>query len=330
MGASQSARSLVVAQFPALPLWTDAYLADTSHLSALEHGAYLLLLMAMWRAGGSLVLNRITRLRPEQWRRIRPTLARFLTVSADGTTLTQGRLSDELAYVREHSRAQAGKARARWARRSAEAERGAPPAPSPDPGSPAKPLADNDGGDEAASSRHYRSDAPTPTPTPTPKKTEPGGSVSEPSSDVTRSGVRKPYPAAFEDAWKAYPTDANMSKADAFKEWSRLDAADRATLAMSLPHYRQYCRARPDYRAKHMDGYIRSRRFEGHSGGNATAAATPEDWARRLGNARTQGWWSTPSWGPMPGLAGCRVPAELLRPGDGAGWREWVPGRGGG
>jgi hypothetical protein len=38
-----------MAEFPALPLWTDAYLGDTRHLSQSEHGAYLLLLITAWR-----------------------------------------------------------------------------------------------------------------------------------------------------------------------------------------------------------------------------------------------------------------------------------------
>lgn len=38
-----------MAEFPALPIFTDAYLSDTRHLNAAQHGAYLLLLMMAWR-----------------------------------------------------------------------------------------------------------------------------------------------------------------------------------------------------------------------------------------------------------------------------------------
>ena len=38
-----------MATFPALPLWTDAYLSDTDHLTFEEHGVYLRLLMMIWR-----------------------------------------------------------------------------------------------------------------------------------------------------------------------------------------------------------------------------------------------------------------------------------------
>lgn len=106
-----------MAQHPCFPLWTDAYLGDTGHLSTTEHGAYLLLLITMWRNKGSLpnddkLLARYARLTSTQWRRIKPILMPFFEV--DGDELRQARLTDEYAAVRRQSLKQSDKAKARW------------------------------------------------------------------------------------------------------------------------------------------------------------------------------------------------------------------------
>ena len=54
------------------PFVPDAYLADTRHLSTEQHGAYLLLMMALWRNGGNLPndprkLARIAGITPKRW-----------------------------------------------------------------------------------------------------------------------------------------------------------------------------------------------------------------------------------------------------------------------
>lgn len=64
-----------MAELPTMPFFTDAYLADTKHLSTLEHGAYFLLLISMWRAGGSLpddatLLARYAGIPPRNWHRV--------------------------------------------------------------------------------------------------------------------------------------------------------------------------------------------------------------------------------------------------------------------
>lgn len=104
-----------MAEFPAMPLWTDAYLADTGHLTTIEHGAYFLLLMTMWRAGGSLPnddkkLSRFARMSAQQWERVKPSLMEFFTIKDD--EITQGRLTDELAFVKRRSKRQSENARA--------------------------------------------------------------------------------------------------------------------------------------------------------------------------------------------------------------------------
>jgi uncharacterized protein YdaU (DUF1376 family) len=75
-----------MAEFPALPLFTDAYLGDTTHLSTFEHGAYLLLLIVSWRSPGCCVadddalLARYTRMTRDKWRKVRPILEPFFGI----------------------------------------------------------------------------------------------------------------------------------------------------------------------------------------------------------------------------------------------------------
>ncbi|MBL4838138.1 MAG: DUF1376 domain-containing protein [Kordiimonadaceae bacterium] len=80
-----------MSQAPAMPMYWDAYLADTTHLSAEEHGAYLLLMAAMWRRNGFVpdddVDNaRILKVSKGKWRKIKTRLDPFLEYTAQGIT----------------------------------------------------------------------------------------------------------------------------------------------------------------------------------------------------------------------------------------------------
>lgn len=73
---------------PFMPLYVGDYLSDTRHLSTEEHGAYLLLLMAMWRAGGRLPneaskLARICGLTGPKWARLEVEILAFFEVAGD-------------------------------------------------------------------------------------------------------------------------------------------------------------------------------------------------------------------------------------------------------
>jgi uncharacterized protein YdaU (DUF1376 family) len=108
-----------MADFPYLPLWTDAYLADTRHLSTLEHGAYLLLLMSAWRMGDCCLpdddtcLARIAGLDRGKWRAIKPRIMAMWTLGEDGCWY-QKRLNKERNHLLANSRKASAAAKTRW------------------------------------------------------------------------------------------------------------------------------------------------------------------------------------------------------------------------
>ena len=56
----------------------------------------------------------------------------------------------------------------------------------------------------------------------------------------------------------------------------------------------------------------------------AAAEVADIGWPKRMTFAREIRAWDTPKWGPAPNTPGCRVPPELIEPGDGKGWIEYA------
>jgi uncharacterized protein YdaU (DUF1376 family) len=117
-----------LAEFPALPLFTDAYLADTSHLSDKEHGRYLLILIHLWRAPQQRFPN------DDQWlarkfnrpverviSELRPLIVEFCRT--DGNWIWQPRLSDVFEHVQKTRSKNSESAKRRW-RNEKEASKG--------------------------------------------------------------------------------------------------------------------------------------------------------------------------------------------------------------
>lgn len=136
-----------MAEFPAMPLFTDAYLADTRHLTTEEHGAYLLLLMEAWRRpkcdlpDDDRLLSRLTGLPIDRWQEIKPIVMAFWKRDGRSATFRQKRLSAERIYVADKTKMQRDRAAKRWNKTKKD--------------------------DAAALPDGCQSDAPTPTPTPT-------------------------------------------------------------------------------------------------------------------------------------------------------------------
>lgn len=101
-------------------LHSPGHLADTMHLSAEEHGAYLRLLFSYWRSGppkdDDHVLGRIVGMSGDQWADVRPLVEPYFEVLHD--QWMHWRTDDELqsAYeaIERSSRTGTVTARARW------------------------------------------------------------------------------------------------------------------------------------------------------------------------------------------------------------------------
>lgn len=104
-----------------MPLYVSDYLADTMHLSAEQHGAYLLLLMVAWKSDGRLPndpdqLQAISRLTPVKWKASETVLRSFFAVTTD--YWINNRLREELEKAVRNTEAKAVSgtkgAAARW------------------------------------------------------------------------------------------------------------------------------------------------------------------------------------------------------------------------
>jgi uncharacterized protein YdaU (DUF1376 family) len=218
-----------------MPLFVGDYLADTPHLTTIEHGAYMLLLMSMWRSGGTLpsddrLLARYAKLTSAQWARIKPTIISFF--DDDGEVLSHGRMLREMARhtnaVRRHSEksSNGGKAKA-LKYNNAVGATGTPQACQPEP--------EPESGEEAIASPPERAAA----------RVAPLFEI----EDAPRVR-RKPTEAEFDRWWAAYPLKVGKLAARAAfdRAWARVDAEPDDRIAVLL---------------RATDGFAEAKRVEG-------------------------------------------------------------------
>lgn len=101
-----------------MPLYVSDYLDDTRHLSTLEHGAYLLLLMTYWKMQGPLPdddvrLSRMVGMSLKQWKNVRPVIAAFFVL--EGGKWHSTRSQEEISASQLRSSAARAKALKRYA-----------------------------------------------------------------------------------------------------------------------------------------------------------------------------------------------------------------------
>src|SRR5262245_494916 len=109
-----------MAKFRALMLWTDAWIADTKHLTRCERGTYHDLLVLMWRTPGCTVPNddvwlakHLGMTPTEVQNELRPLISEFCQVDGKNRVY-QKRLLHEFAWARKRCKIGGLGAKHRW------------------------------------------------------------------------------------------------------------------------------------------------------------------------------------------------------------------------
>ena len=250
-----------MAAIPYMPFYIADYLADAGHLTTIQHGAYMLMLMNYWQRGKALpasdaALMSITRLSKSEWIQNRETLMEFFT-EIEGT-LVNKRTEKELAKFRDKSSQSKAAANARWGNMQNDSDRNAEPMR---PHVPTQCHTDTD------TDNNKSKDKNTPKP---------------PAAKPAAVPVFDPVEGWFsQEFWPVYPRReakvAALKAARAVLKTPELRAAALRALTLQLPELT----SRPPDKRPHPATWINGRRWEDeaplpfvsmpHSNGNGAA-----------------------------------------------------------
>lgn len=242
-----------------MPLWIADYLADTMHLTARQHGEYLLLLMFSWKQDRPLPkvdasLRAIARASESEWAEDRETVLAFFQEGQDG--YRQKRLEEERSEAVERFNSLRARSALGVAARQSKRENALPEV------IPKVTL-------EADTTYNLH--------------------IPKGISIMSGSSTPDGYSADFQTFWKAYPRTENMSKAAAFKAWQRvkIHLPDMQSMLLILAKYRAFLNSETQrqgrtYPAKHAQGWLSERRWESYQAQGddiVSQASHVEDWA---------------------------------------------------
>lgn len=246
-----------------MPLWIADYLADTMHLTARQHGEYLLLLMFSWKQDRPLpkadaALRAIARASESEWTEDREVVLAFFEEGQNG--YRQKRLEEERAEAVE--RYNSVKARSALGVAARQAKR------------------------------------PPTLPEVTPEVTLGANTthnlhISKDIEDMSGSATPDGYSPAFQSFWKSYPRTENMSKKAAFDAWNKQKKhlPPLESLLVCLAKYRSFIDSETkvqgrQYPVKHAQGWLNERRWETYltqqEAQNPQAARHLADWADEI------------------------------------------------
>lgn len=275
-----------------MPVFTDAYLADTTHLSREQHGSYMLLLLAMWRAGGRLkndpeFLMRVAKCGEKAWPKTWAVLEPLLQVDAD--FVSQKRLASE--YARAEAKVKLNRENA-------------------SKGGKAKALNNNKMPLANANRTLGENSSDTPAEScPTVNR--------KPLTDISSAQSRAKPSEEFEKFWSVYPKrDGSNPKHPAEKKFIAAvkSGVDPADIIGGAERYRAQLRAKGKEGTefvKQAQFWLSNRSWQDYPAPNAGKPLDDESWRTRLNLHYRDGIWND-SWGDPPSTGRCKAPAHIL------------------
>lgn len=258
------------------------YAAATAHLTFLEDAAYHRLLRRYYQDEKPLPVDpaecqRLVGARSkEEKAAVRTVLQEFFTLADDGWH--QSRADREIETY--HAKAEAARANGTKGGRPANQRKTQPVIP---------PVQS-----EKLTTPH--------SPLPTPQVGE-----GAPAPRPAKRASRLPDDWAVSDDGRKFATALGLDAdrvAEAFRDYWRAASGSKAAKLDWDAAYRTWCRRQAEI-GRDVPAADRQ-------GNRVTAAPSAEPWEQRLSGWRKNGWWLPMVWGPKPGDAGCRVPADLL------------------
>lgn len=288
-----------MAELPSLPLYTDAYLGDTQHLTLEEHGAYTRLLMIHWRMlpdhlpDDDARIARMLGVSVGRWRKLKPTICDGKLYAIRDGKMRQKRLEKEWRACFDKKQKAADAASSRWN---------------------AKHLENNETDHADASPEHMPEPMPTPClddalpspspireeqqhlSTPTPREPDtPERRAARRLIDVVSVTIQRAFALP---AWT--PGDRKRPAMEVASEWAKIGVTPERLREIVDPVVARCVEQRDAPKAlAYFDAAVRMAML-----GSATATAacddldTVERWERRV-----RRWGEGGDWSPYAGLS---------------------------
>jgi len=304
-----------MSQAPYMPVFTDALLGDTLHLSAEEFGAYCLILFATWRNNGQPLpdddaeLARIARISQYKWKKVRQKLAGFFEISSG--FWRQKRLEKEWAYVQQRAAvkrkngSKGGRAKVKNGKLS---------------------LDENPSyrGSTHTHTHTQKEENQPPPPPESPKPRARAATGRSPDGEREEEGLAR----EFEQFWQAYPRKVNRGRAFSAFAVARKTESFEQLLATARRYAAENSGKKLLYVAR-PENWLADQRWLDETDRNtvpddrpetgpALPFESPDHWRHRMriwfdeqhGGPTRPNW--PKEWGPMPGDSDCRVPPDVL------------------